>query len=843
MTRNMLVTAIILAISAVSALADGRTAWQGDTGDWFDAANWTDGVPASDMYAFINNGGTAEINGGLAQSRLLWLGHTGAGSVTQAGGVNDIAWALVLGGQAGSQGNYMLMGGSLSEMSAYIGYGQGQGQFTQIGGVHEVQRTLNIGVGAYRYPWHAPRPSGTYDMVGGQLTTVNTTVGATGHGRFIQSGGVHNVDGMLRIGGGWGYRLRPVAVEAEAVITPLELADSIDALSLARPIYSRGYYELSGGQLTAQQQQINRTGTMRQTGGINTADYLAVRRGGRYDYFGGTLNVEDGFDLRGVLNFGDSSVSLAIDDGLLNFGRGSLLGGENASITAGEDSLVIFAAGFDPETDLGSFQTQGLVHYAGRDLVLTADQGFTGWGTIDDHVETKGHITASEGGRIDLRRGLFVHEGRVDLGHGQLTVRNDRSGIRSGELSAGSMSIGASPWRAYPYPVAALSEAEATAWPIPARFVQRGGATRISGGLTVGLGAYEMQDGRLSAGRISLGGWSPFRGTAVFEQSGGCVDVDGMLQVGGPFLVAAHWEEAFPLPVELSLELTEAFDTEIVPHLERLHYMPLAATYNLSDGHLHAGALSVGGRGTAAFRQSGGSVAVENALTVRGRAASYTITGGNLKTATLAVGSQQPGALYGNGMLEIGQNANVYVSRQLSFGHNSMLLTEQGSTIHLTGGPSTSSVFRPTFEILSTDASAMAGLNDLTVIFEGGSSYWATMEVAGEDMGFTNEGFVGNFALDTLQIGGDDVARVKLVDLFDNQVDWNGVEALYVDTLIVNEGSLLYLNGLNIYYRHGIFGGGLILDNATVQALPVPEPMTLAVLAAGSLALLRRRSR
>jgi hypothetical protein len=49
-----------------------------------------------------------------------------------------------------------------------------------------------------------------------------------------------------------------------------------------------------------------------------------------------------------------------------------------------------------------------------------------------------------------------------------------------------------------------------------------------------------------------------------------------------------------------------------------------------------------------------------------------------------------------------------------------------------------------------------------------------------------------------------------LVDLFDNQPEWVGSEALYVEHLQLEDGALLDLNGLNLYYRSFINMGGTI---------------------------------
>ena len=66
------------------------------------------------------------------------------------------------------------------------------------------------------------------------------------------------------------------------------------------------------------------------------------------------LLEDEVLDLEGELDFAGSKAILN-GGGLINFSRGELLNAEKASIFAGEDSLTIFAADFDPQTDIKKF--------------------------------------------------------------------------------------------------------------------------------------------------------------------------------------------------------------------------------------------------------------------------------------------------------------------------------------------------------------------------------------------------------------------------------------------------------------------------------------------------------
>ena len=94
---------------AVTRLASSQTIWTGQTGDWFDATNWSDGVPDSSHDAQITNGGTADIAAGTAEVNNVFLAFDAANSGN-----------LIVSDSAGLQAAGQLVVGALGTASLTI---------------------------------------------------------------------------------------------------------------------------------------------------------------------------------------------------------------------------------------------------------------------------------------------------------------------------------------------------------------------------------------------------------------------------------------------------------------------------------------------------------------------------------------------------------------------------------------------------------------------------------------------------------------------------------------------------------------------------------------------------
>jgi hypothetical protein len=268
--------------------------------------------------------------------------------------------------------------------------------------------------------------------------------------------------------------------------------------------------------------------------------------------------------------------------------------------------------------------------------------------------------------------------------------------------------------------------------------------------------------------------------------------------------------------------------------------------YTLNGGGLTTSTTSVGSGdpvlSTGTFTHTGGvhratSVAVGMGA---GGTGSYRI-GGSAELIVDSLGvSMLSGRFFddpqwGQGELDInGAGARIEVSSQFSLGAKARLLAVPGATVTLKDGAD--------WVNHGNDPSQLAGLEVLRVLVDGSDPEGSRFEVAGRDLGAGEHGFENNFLIDTLQVGGAEVASLVLANDIDNQDDFAGPEALYLNRLILGTGSTLDLAGLHVYTRELIDGGGNVISNGGSLTV-VPEPGTGAIVAILALALNAKRVR
>ena len=101
--------AVLALVSRPAAFSFGaETRWQAGAGDWFEPANWDNGVPGltDPRLGWIDHGGEAAISSGTAAVVQLHVGSDGNGAVIQSLGANAIVHYLDLGEEVGMEGSY-----------------------------------------------------------------------------------------------------------------------------------------------------------------------------------------------------------------------------------------------------------------------------------------------------------------------------------------------------------------------------------------------------------------------------------------------------------------------------------------------------------------------------------------------------------------------------------------------------------------------------------------------------------------------------------------------------------------------------------------------------------------
>lgn len=223
--------------------------------------------------------------------------------------------------------------------------------------------------------------------------------------------------------------------------------------------------------------------------------------------------------------------------------------------------------------------------------------------------------------------------------------------------------------------------------------------------------------------------------------------------------------------------------------------MNIAGTIQGTNQRIYLGGNSAG-PGTV-NQSTGSTVEVEFVEIIDG---TYSLTGGSLTANSVRV---QDALQLGDASVEIA------VRDDIDFDSSATLNAVSGATIRLLGAD---------FQNNSTSPSSMADMANITLICDAPESQGCVIEVAGADVGAVAAGWVDNFALAMLQLGGDDAARTRLTDGFDNQV--NGLDdALYVGEIVINPGAYIDLNDLKLYYLNGgdpkqLFIGDSNLDGA-----------------------------
>ncbi|NLF30239.1 MAG: PEP-CTERM sorting domain-containing protein [Planctomycetes bacterium] len=795
---GVVLSLILSSVAGAQDVAPSVTFWQvppGTEASWFVPNHWSAGVPTLWTTAYINNGGAALVgpstsSTGAVAANLHLGGHRG-GSIHQTDGLLAVRGATWMGpigyglplpevypgptGQAG--GTYRLDGGTFTTANLFIGagwtyyaitnaytdgpaYGINGSVFTQNRGDVVVDQTMYVGYApiticaepmtadaeaAMRTAADADylyRPGALYVLNDGTFTAATARIGYGGKGRFVQRGGSAAFEGALFIGGGQNYIYplpMPMGMQTDR---PAE-----SDLKLWPGYYDGGQYQLIDGDVAAGSIHVGQQGrgTMVQSGGtVKVAASLQVGS----DWWWYPILATDGTT--------------------------------DAMSSAVMPQVVLPA--------VGTYRLEG-------DAVLATATTEVGLGGTGHFIQDGGSHRVAGALRIGDNRYWFYDDPRIMTADGSFApipvpypVPSDgRYTLNRGLVQAARLELGAG-YNGYPTDALTVDPrmADQAAWAVlpwkPATFTQNGGAAAIAGPIAVYGGTYRLNDGAVKAYSLQLADGYPYSPSA-FIQTGGEADFgDGGIRIG-------------PAPRALPLDATTAAIEE-TPSFAPV-YGP--STLALHGGRLSTPSIRVLGAGSA-VSQTGGVMNV-HAMTVAGGEAKASFTGGWLNVDRLQVGSNALAADVPSSRLHVGRSANITVSEQATLGGGAAYSAEPGANLLMSGAD---------FHNASTRSDALAGLFHTRMTFVTGptdDNIFETYEAAGKDLGFTRAGFWRNFVMDSLVVGTPDwshvwdIGTLQLVDDFDNQANasTDRPEALYVHELVVGPGSILDLNGLNLY--------------------------------------------
>ena len=550
--------------------------WKAVIGDWSTGLNWNPAEPTSNDNGYIQNGGTVIItNTGEAANRV-YLGAS-IGTSSGSGTINmtngDLTVFLLTLGYYGSNGVYNLSGsGTLTATDENIGESGGSGTFTQTGGTHMILQSFYIGVNA--------GATCSYNLSGsGVLSAASEYIGYSSTATFSHTGGT-NTTPALTIG-------------------------------------TNGTYKFGAGTMNINGSLVN---------------------GGTYTFSGGTLNINGGYMGNGVIDMASGAGVIDASSVICDFSSGTPINTQNATINVDSHSLVIvpYGKGATFPNSFANYSNAGILHETGTLLTVGATQTISGTGTITDHVNCEGSLSATSGQYINLSGGLAAGvKSAVNLGTGYLYVNDATSGLNGGSVLASSEYIG--------YSGTGIFNHTGGTNTLPP------GTSGATGGLFLGYnpnsnGTYILSGTSvLSAGYEYVG----YSGAGTFTQTSGTNTISSTT-FGSAVLCLGGASGS-------------------------------SGTYNLSGtGGLSAWEEIIGNKGMSAFTQCGGTNTISSDLKVgyfSGTTGTYDLSEtGNLSTGTEYIG-------YG-GKGTITQSGGINTAAALLFGFN----TSGNGTYYLNGG-------------------------------------------------------------------------------------------------------------------------------------------------------------
>jgi fibronectin-binding autotransporter adhesin len=410
----------------------------------------------SNFGELIVNGGTVQVPGGAIATSTEYIGNSGNGSFTQAGGTHSIRSELYIGYGVGSSGAYSLSGnGVLSVTNSavntfeYIGYA-GSGSFTQAGGTNFSSSYVWLG--------YYPGSSGAYSLSGGGLLSTGIEeIGVAGTGSFTQANAANSANYVylaysgsssgtynLNNGGSLSAAYEYVGNSGNGSFTQAGGTNSIGTLlMIAYTRGSSGAYTLSGGSLVSTSEVIGQagSGSFTQSGGTNSPGTMYLAASLPYGF--GVYNLNGGLLLAPSGGIFESS------NAAFDFGGGTLgttapwSSAINVTLTGSGGNATIDTTGGNIGLSGVLSGSGGLNKQGTNALFLSGTNSFSGNTTISAGTLLLANANAAQNSTVNVLvdNGLqFLHGiGTFNLGGlsgGDLLTLSDTAGSAV-TLSAG----------------------------------------------------------------------------------------------------------------------------------------------------------------------------------------------------------------------------------------------------------------------------------------------------------------------------------------------------------------------------------------------------------------------
>jgi autotransporter-associated beta strand protein len=417
-----------------------------------------------DYFGLTLNGGISGAGGLLDQSTALGATLTLAATNTYTGSTTFTGTVIVPAGGSINNTSALTVGGALSINGGAVTsvgdvsvFGPVTITAGSLSGVNvAVSGSVSLTAGSISASSLLLDGGGTFALGGtGQLSATSTSVGITGHGAFIQSGGTHTIN-FLALGGNTGssgdYTLSSGTLNTQGsnvnlggVFTQTGGSHTITG-NLQVTNGNGSGYTLSGGTLSASvitHVGFGGTGTFTQSGGTHTTGTLSLGRflgnSGTYLLYGGALATT-------VTQLGLGGAGTFIQTGGTHTVSNTVYLGKGA--TAFGDYTLAGGLLVTPVVALGA--GTGAFHFDGGTLRAAADTAGLITGLASADVRSHGAVIDTNGHTVTVgvplvhdanSLGIAPDGGLTKIGAGSLTLTGANTYTGGTFINGGTLTV------------------------------------------------------------------------------------------------------------------------------------------------------------------------------------------------------------------------------------------------------------------------------------------------------------------------------------------------------------------------------------------------------------------